>query len=268
MEKTKTTLLEDFQEYFELDLATDSALMEKVFRIRYRVYCEEFGYEPAEAFPSEQECDQFDDYSIHCLITHKSSQTPAGCLRLVKAGDQALMPMEKYCAPCVDHQFIDALGVSRDTMCEFSRLAVDGAFRRRAGEHVSRFGEFTAMDCSQRERRTFSLIAVSTFIAGFAVSELLGRTNCFAMMEPFLPRLLQRSGIFVRPAGTEIDYHGIRAPYFITTADAVNGMPDELRALYDLILEKFSTQFPAAAAGASARAAVNGGMVLPRFSVA
>jgi len=60
------------------------------------------------------------------------------------------------------------------------------------------------------------------------------------MMEPFLPRLLRRSGVVVSRVGEDIDYHGMRAPYFITTQDAVQGMPPELRELYDAIHGKFA----------------------------
>jgi hypothetical protein len=35
------------------------------------------------------------------------------------------------------------------------------------------------------------------------------------MMEPFLPRMLNRAGLAFTRAGRDIDYHGTRAPYFI-----------------------------------------------------
>jgi hypothetical protein len=55
------------------------------------------------------------------------------------------------------------------------------------------------------------------------------------MMEPFLPRLMGRSGIHFRRAGSDIEYHGTRAPYFITTGSALETMNDQLRDLYDVI---------------------------------
>tara|TARA_R110002110_G_scaffold91264_2_gene237410 strand:- start:18376 stop:19206 length:831 start_codon:yes stop_codon:yes gene_type:complete len=234
-------LISDFQEHFELDIAdNDQHLLEQVFRIRYRVYCEEFKYEPAEAFDSAQEKDEFDEHSVHCLVTHNNSGLAAGCVRLVTVDGDQRMPMEKYCASSLDPKLMARYASDRDTICEFSRLAVDGAFRRRAGERASRFGELNAMDCSAKELRSFSMIAVSNFLAGFAISDIIGRTHCFAMMEPFLPRLLKRSGILVERVGSDIEYHGIRAPYFITTESAVAGMPDELRAFYQAMHMRFS----------------------------
>jgi len=240
MKEKKTSLLEDFQEYFNLSMVASPEQMEDVYRIRYRVYCEEFGYEPADAFPLKQEMDEFDERSSHCLVTHKSSGMPAGCARLVHVNEQTLMPMEEFCSSSLDRKIIESFNGKRETLCEFSRLAVDGAFRRRAGEHATRFGEITSLDCTKRELRTFSVIAVSTILAAFAMSDLIGRPNCFAMMEPFLPRLLKRSGIIVHPAGEEMDYHGIRAPYYFETHETVGGMAEEMREFYQVIRAKFA----------------------------
>ena len=243
MEKKKTSLLEDFQEYFDLELVTTPEQLEQVYRIRYRVYCEEFKYEPAEAFPEQLESDDFDGRSSHCLVRHRSSGLPAGCARLVHVDESSLMPMEEFCGDSMEEKVIRSYDGRRDTVCEFSRLAVDGAFRRRAGERATRFGEVSALDITLREPRTVSLIAVSTILAAFAMSDLIGRPHCFAMMEPFLPRLLKRSGIIFQKAGKDIDYHGIRAPYFITTQSALNNMRPELLDLYRWIHQQIETDY-------------------------
>ena len=76
-----------------------------------------------------------------------------------------------------------------------------------------------------------------------ALTELAGRTNVFAMMEPFLPRMLERSGIRFQRAGADTDYHGIRAPYFVRTQDAVANMRPELTELYQSINTRIRSQF-------------------------
>jgi N-acyl amino acid synthase of PEP-CTERM/exosortase system len=237
------SLIEDFQEYFRLELATTPEQLESVYRIRFRVYCEEFGYEQAESFPDQQEKDEFDSVSSHCLITHKASGLPASCARLVHVDEQSLMPMEKYCHSCLDQDRIRAFDGKRDTICEFSRLAVDRAFRRRAGEQATRFGEVSTLDFSNRERRTFPLLAVSTILAAFAMSDLIERTHCFAMMEPFLPRLVKRSGMIAYPVGSKIDYHGVRAPYFFEAHQTVLGMVPEMQEFYGSIRENFEKSY-------------------------
>ena len=241
-------LSENFLRYFDVAFAGTDTLKGEVYGIRYNVYCEEFGYEPAEAFPDHQEKDGFDDYSLHALVTHKGSGLPAGCVRLVSPrGEDGVhpLPFERNCAQSLDKGFIDSLALDRSKVCEISRLAVDGMFRRRAGERITRYGEVEGLDCTQQERRTFSVIAVACFLAATALTDMSGRTNVFAMMEPFLPRLLNRSGIEFRRAGEDIDYHGLRAPYFITTQSAVDNMRPDLKELYTEIYGRISTDFSA-----------------------
>jgi N-acyl amino acid synthase of PEP-CTERM/exosortase system len=240
MENKSASLVQDFQRYFDLELATTPAQLERVYRIRYRVYCEEFQYEPAHQFPDQLESDVFDVTSKHCLVVHKASSMPAGCARLVLADENSLMPMEKFCGDAIDQRVMRSFDGNRHTVCEFSRLGVDGAFRRRPGERASRSGEISALDCSQREQRTFSMIAVATILSALAISEVIERPNCFAMMEPFLPRLLRRSGLVVHPAGQETEYHGIRAPYFWETRETVANMADELKEFYAVIRTTFA----------------------------
>ncbi len=237
MTVTTISLTDSFRRYFTVNLAVTPEQRNAVYTIRYRVYCEEFGYESLENFPEGLEHDRFDDSSLHCLVTHKGTGRPAGCVRLVIADDGGLdsLPMELFCSDSLDRALLESLSLKRNTICEVSRLAVDGSFRRRAGEARTRFGDVEAIDCSYHERRTFSLISVASFLAATALTDLTGRTNVFAMMEPFLPKLLQRSGITFQKVGKAIDYHGMRAPYFTTSSAAVFGMLPDLRKLYDAI---------------------------------
>ncbi len=242
----KLSLCENFQRYFSVVYAKTQEQKESVYSIRYRVYCEEFGYEPADRFPNKMEFDGFDEHAQHCLIMHRRSGLPAGCVRLVPAlgkREEMPLPFEKFCIESLDMTYIRSLNLDRGSVCEISRLAVDSAFRRRSGESLTRFGEVDAMDCSQQEQRTFSLIAVAGFLASTALTDLTGKTNVFAMMEPFLPRLMKRSGIVFQRAGKDINYHGIRAPYFIRTQDAIDNMRPDLRTLYQWIREKIGATY-------------------------
>lgn len=246
-EKKKNSLTESFLQYFTVDLAATPAQKESVYKIRYRVYCEEFGYESADHFPDKIEYDAYDDHSLHCLITHISSGITAGCVRLIPAtGDENfdLLPFEKACSDNLDTEYIQGLNIERKTVCELSRLAVDRMFRRRAGEKQTRFGGLDAMDISHHEQRSFELIAVAGFLACTALTDLTGRTNIFAMMEPFLPRLLKRSGIIFQKVGKNVDYHGVRAPYYIQrTQSAMDKVHPDLKGLYETIYEKINQSY-------------------------
>jgi len=241
------TLADNFLRYFNVAYASTNAQKSEVYGIRYSVYCDEFKYEPAHLFPNHEEKDEFDDNSLHAYIIHKASGIPAGCVRLVLptgVGGLDALPFEKNCKDSLDQEYISGLNLERSSVCEISRLAVDGTFRRRAGEKITRYGEVEGLDCTNQERRTFSLIAVACFLASTALTEITNRTNVFAMMEPFLPRLLKRSGIEFTRAGADIDYHGLRAPYFITTQSALTNMRSDLKELYTEIHSRILQDYP------------------------
>ena len=239
---SNTSIAKSFDQFFSVTLVDSGQLMEQAQRIRFSVYCEEFGYENPHEFPDGQETDGYDEQSTHALIVHKSTSTAAGCVRMVptlKASPQTALPFEKFCCDSLDHDFVDSLDLDRATVCEISRLAVHSAFRRRgAKEHQTRFGHVEELDFSPQERRTLPIIAVSAYLAATAITDKSGHTNVFAMMEPFLPRLMSRSGINFQRAGKDIEYHGARAPYFITTQSALETMNEHLRELYQLIRDQ------------------------------
>ncbi len=230
--------IESFQKFFSVVPADTPDLQDEVYKIRYDVYCKEFGYEPAGNFPDEKECDGYDAQSKHCLVVHKPSGFPAGCVRLVPTDltdPSAPLPFEQYCGDSLDQKRLEELQFSRSSVCEISRLAVRREFRRRAGESESRYGHIQTFGFAPEEQRTFPYIAVSLYLAATVLTELTERQNVFAMMEPFLPRLLGRAGITFTQVGKVVDYHGQRAAYFITTDSALQNMQPELRQLYDFI---------------------------------
>ena len=238
MTVTSLSLTDSFRHYFKINLALSEEQKQSVYGIRYRVYCEEFGYEPLANFPNQMEFDDFDSRSLHCLVTHKATGRGAGCVRLVFPADGKTfedLPLGRFCADSLDAHLLAQLCLPDKTICEVSRLAVDGETR-------TRFGDVDAIDCTFHERRTFSLISVAAFLAATALTDLSGRTNVFAMMEPFLPKLLARSGITFQKIGKEIEYHGYRAPYFSTTS-AIDGMQADLRKLYDAIYKEVKSDY-------------------------
>jgi len=71
----------NFNQYFIMQPANTSCLLEDVFRLRYRVYCLELKWEA----PNDTglEIDQYDEYSSHYLIRHRASGEPAATVRLI-----------------------------------------------------------------------------------------------------------------------------------------------------------------------------------------
>jgi hypothetical protein len=131
VDSKKSSMVEDFQEYFDLELANTPEKLESVYRVRYRVYCEEFGYEPADAFPNQLETDEFDENASHCLVTHKLTGMPAGCARLTSSGTNRPCQNRRpgWCGsrPCGRHPALSRTDPRRDAArrcCLLSRQPV------------------------------------------------------------------------------------------------------------------------------------------------
>lgn len=235
-----SSLFMEFAQYFELSLALSEAERAAVYQVRYRVYCEEFGYEPLEAFLDGQESDEFDSHSVHCLVTHKATGRPAGCVRLVLVSDGDKLPMEEHSGDAIDHSFMRRFAQNRGSICEISRLAVDGDFRRRRGEKATQFGSHDSFLFNEDEQRTFPLIAVALFLASAAAADVLSRQHVFAIMERFLPKVLRRTGVEFQRVGEDFQFRGVRAPYYASLNDLVLNAPDELRMCFDVVKAQFA----------------------------
>jgi N-acyl amino acid synthase of PEP-CTERM/exosortase system len=148
-----------------------------------------------------------------------------------------ILPFEKHCPDSIAPDFFRAQGLKRESVCEISRLAVDKRFRRRPGaqDPQSAEAEEGGVLFSEQEIRTFPLIATAGFLAATALTEITDNTDVFALMEPYLPRLMRRAGYSFQRAGEDVDYHGTRAAYFCKTEWAISKLRPELRELYDAI---------------------------------
>lgn len=240
MENNKQNLAETFERYFSVELADNEEKKRLAYAIRYQVYCKEFPYELPELFSEELEYDDYDARSQHCLIIHRQTKRLAGCVRLIPAlgtREKDPLPFEKYCQKSLYQDKIEQLAPDRSKICEISRLVVEQNFRKREhySETLTRFGDCNALDISEYEQRTFSLVALACILCATAMTERSARTHVFAMMEPYLPQVLHKSGFLFERVGQNMDYHGIRAAYFITTQSVVTNMHPELRGLYQWI---------------------------------
>jgi N-acyl amino acid synthase of PEP-CTERM/exosortase system len=239
-----TSLTEHFHQYFALALATTEDLVAEAQRLRYRVYCEEFGYEDKARFPDRRERDVHDDGAFHALITHKTTGKAVACLRLIPAPESGRLPFEENCRGTFDPAALEVL--PRATLCEISRFSVDPEFRRRPGEKVSQFGNLRKMDLSPKERRLMPFIGVSILLAGTALTFLTNRRNIFAVMEPFLPQSLRKIGIDFRQVGKPLEYHGTRALYHTRSETVYRRLRPELKDLFHSLYAQLRPSFASA----------------------
>ena len=237
--------MQHFDRFFEFVPVHDAAARADVFRLRYAVYCEELHYEDPAAFPDGQESDRYDGRAVFALLRQREGSRPVACVRLILAdadGDQPF-PFEAVCRGRLDPAQLDLARLDRGHSGEISRLAIHQDFRRRRGEWQTpeAAGDADALDNGTTGgQRRYPLLPMSLFLAAAALAMNRGLTQVFVMMEPRLARLLGSCGIRFTQVGEVIDYHGQRGPFRITHDALIDGLPQEGRALLDVLRRRLA----------------------------
>ncbi|SDM85808.1 N-acyl amino acid synthase, PEP-CTERM/exosortase system-associated [Geoalkalibacter ferrihydriticus] len=211
--------------YFDfVEIKKNDPRIADVFKLRYKVYVEEWGFERAEDHPLGIETDEYDQQAIHIAAIRRETGAIIGTARLIPCSDMKF-PIEKNMQMDRDVQ-----GELRIKTCEISRLAVSKDYRRRAGDNMIYNGEvFSAqgMSIPEDERRSGENDIVLGLIR--KICEFSGRegfTHWYVGMAKGLYILLKRRKMNFTPIGPEIDYHGLRRPYFGRVDEIVAGNED------------------------------------------
>ena len=228
--------ISDFKNYFSITIAKGNANLESAYKLRYKVFCREFHYIPVESCSNQQESDQLDDISFHCLVIHTATQKIAGYSRIVPAIEENVsikLPIEHFVTSNINVQFANELVNQRNAICELSHVAVDDEFRKRIGEKLTRFG-----DLASQEMRTFPIIAFASILGGLAVAREGEKTQVISMLEPYLQRVLQRCGINLEIIGKDIDFHGIKSLCLFRTGSALENLTSQLNPLNEWVIQQ------------------------------
>lgn len=163
--------------------------LSEVYKLRFKIYCQERGFESEEDHPNGYEADEYDPYSIH-FIACIDSET-VGTVRLI-LNNPIGFPVEKHCKISISQR-----GVKREKTVEISRLAVS---KKVLGYN--------------RARIVFGL-----FREIYQESKNLGISFFCSAMERSLYRLLSRCSIRFLQVGLPVEYHGLRAPFLAELKD-------------------------------------------------
>lgn len=196
-------------EVFTFACIDDGPHLIAAYALRYRVFCEELGFLPREAYPDGLERDAFDDHAWHVGAIDR-----AGAV----VGTARLIPSSPLGLPLFDHCPVEpAARAAFETQCaaEISRLAIAPRYRRRRGD--GRYGLATG---DGRERRgARPEIVLGLYKAMYQLSKRHGVSHWYAAMERALLRGLERFGVRFLPIGPEADYHGPVVPCAVAVAD-------------------------------------------------
>lgn len=244
------SVADTFERYFDVSFCDTGALLRDTQRLRYEVYCREFGFERDEDCPGGLETDVFDAQALHCLIRHRASAEVAGCVRLVHlagGSPQTRLPVATYCAAALEGADLHPDNLPADEVCEISRLAVSAGFRRRFSEQETQLGNMDAAGVDSANARSFPLLAVALFMAARFMMLHCARPHVFTTMEPRLARMLERTGLHFRRLGPVVDYHGRRAAYYLhyTPSEhetSLASIRDDLQGLFRVIDGRLQSQ--------------------------
>jgi len=186
------------------------ALWIDVQRLRYEVYCEEFGFLNAADYPTRLERDQFDAVSVHFAGIDATKQAIA-TFRLVH--DSALgFPLERHAKSL----FPRFHRLPREKTVEISRLILARRYRRRAADGRYGTGGIGAGEhghATGQKRSPYPLVLFGLFRLMFEESVRRRVEWWLAAMEPWLQVFLSRFGFTFDPIGEPIEYYGRVVPY-------------------------------------------------------
>lgn len=186
-------------------------LIDEVYRLRYKVYIEEWGFEDPEDHPTGIEKDLFDDTSVHFIAMREADKSVIGTVRVIYNSAFGF-PMEKH-----SKITSDLTGYDRNLFGEISRLAVSKEYRKRATDRGIYDGEIPPdinfNQLMEDRRKNDNAIIIGLYKCVYHESVERGLTHLYAVMAKGLYLLLKRIGITFDPIGPEVNYHGLRTPY-------------------------------------------------------
>jgi N-acyl amino acid synthase of PEP-CTERM/exosortase system len=197
--------------------ANSEKLKRDIYKLRYNVYAEEFGFEKKEDHPGGYEKDEYDENSIHFAALDENDEV-IGTVRLVLNSEKGF-PIEH----AVKTKFIGDKP-SPDKITEISRLAVSRNFRRRKKD--GQFGVESYIKKSkggilpdkghasdQQQKRKRPEIVLGLYRILYHASKRMGITHWYMITEKKLFRSLKRYGFIFHQIGEPVQYHGTRVPY-------------------------------------------------------
>lgn len=183
-----------------------------VYGLRYKVYCDEWGFENPEDHPCGVEIDEFDEHSAHFAVIREDNKEMIGTTRIIFCSDKGF-PLEGHAE--LDQGALD--GIDRYLVGEVSRLAVSKDYRRRYVDKVmfefKEYNEAYERQTTADRRKVDQEIVLNLYSCIYKECVERKMTHLIAVMADGLYLLLKRLGITFTKIGPSVDYHGPRTPY-------------------------------------------------------
>lgn len=233
--------------------------LKEVYRLRYKVYCLELGFEKPDKYPDGIMTDMYDNNALHFAVKDYS-QKIVGAISLVLNSSEGF-PTEKYCELNINPD-----NLPNDSTAEIARLVIHRDYRRRAedkyiygpDEERRSIGNFDfssgysnnriyfkrsddkfryrgprRINDSYSERRRRHEVVVGLYKAIYQESKRRGLTQWYAVMTKGIAALLNKFGFNFQAIGDPVDYHGIRTPYLGEIENTDQDMSTKSPQLYE-----------------------------------
>jgi N-acyl amino acid synthase of PEP-CTERM/exosortase system len=204
---------------FRFVQADSEELKKAIYRLRYRVYVEECGFERPEDHPDGFERDEYEPHAVHLAALDETGEV-IGTIRIVRHSEKGF-PIEHAAK-------IEFIGEKPppERIGEVSRLTMSRSYRRRAenglhgvesylkkseGGVLPDTGEMPAQ--AQYLVRKRPVVVLGLYRIMYHASKRLGLTHWYMITEKKVWYALRRYGFVFHQIGEPVEYHGTRIPY-------------------------------------------------------
>jgi N-acyl amino acid synthase of PEP-CTERM/exosortase system len=214
----ETASFDFFKRNLSVVPADSDELLDRVFRLRFQVYCVERGFEDAAEHPNGRERDCHDKRSLHFLVLDRATGTAVGTVRLI-------LPQIGNDLPVFRLTGSGELDLPLHSTAEVSRFAIAKAYRR----HLE-----ASWRSDSGHRAALPIITFGLIQSIVMMSSVGGITHIVAMMEPALLRLLRRMSIEFHAVGGLVQHHGLRQPGWAAIAHLTERVKECHRELWEI----------------------------------
>jgi N-acyl amino acid synthase of PEP-CTERM/exosortase system len=204
-----------FDDYFEVFLADTEAGKKEHYNLRYKVYCEEKGFEDKNAFPAGMEVDEWDDQATHFIVRLKHTKQWVGAMRLVHKTEKAL--------PIEGHSTIEGMQKNDQYVSEVSRLCLLKQIRNPAFENSN-----DELKESDKIKLFFSHSRINRSViwgllrAATVYSKQNKIKDWYFFTSKALARVISKSGFIMNRVGEASYHNGERFPFRMRIADLLS----------------------------------------------
>lgn len=213
-------MLKNSQKFSKFIFGTvdDEATREKLYKLRYEVYVEEFKFEKKDDHPGEIEKDEYDDNSVHFACLNDKNDV-IGTMRIILNSKKGF-PLEKAT------KIEPLVNIDKDNVVEVSRLSISDQFRRRKEDGfygvesylTKKDGGILSEDQDkeiQQSQRKNPAIILGLIQVMYHETKRRGITHWYMICEDKLFNTLKKYNFTFFPVGKKVFYHGWRTPYLL-----------------------------------------------------